>query len=76
MHGKSVSDFFIFPNRGIWQTAARIPILPCKVLLWRIICFDSYGTQCYVFKQKGPKCVILKQKIPLERESFLVCCII
>ena len=33
--------------------------------------FDSYGTQSYVLKQKGPRCVILKPQTSLESESFL-----
>ena len=33
--------------------------------------FDSYGSQSYVLKQKGPQCVILKPQTSLESELFL-----
>ena len=55
---------------GIWRIAVRTPMLPSSFCCGALS-FDSYGTQSYVLKQKGPKCVILKPQTSLESESFL-----
>ena len=55
---------------GIWRIAARTPTLPSS-FYYGALSFDSYGTQSYVLKQKGPKCVILKPQTSLQSESFL-----
>ena len=52
------------------RITARMPMLPSSFYCGALS-FDSYGTQSYVLKQKGPKCVMLKPQTSLESESLL-----